>query len=165
MRMFQRIIRKYQPWDANCIVGTRGRVPEIHQTDRMSAAIQKPENPEEFTLRYRGLLDHYRLVGQYTQANSPNENGDIEQSHYRFKQAVDQALMLRGRRDFETREAYEQFIALVFKQRNSGRSKRFQEELLVLGSLPAKPLDACQLLHDQKFSCWNTDLKLQVQPS
>ena len=25
MRMFQRVIRKYQPWDANCFVGTRGR--------------------------------------------------------------------------------------------------------------------------------------------
>lgn len=165
-------ILTYSNWETGCVCFSEsfesishgmqtalwelGGVPEIHQTDRMSAAIQKPENPEEFTLGYRGLLDHYRLVGQYTQANSPNENGDIEQSHYRFKQAVDQALMLRGHRDFETREAYEQFIALVFKQRNSGRSKRFQEELLVLGSLPAKPLDACRRINDIAVSRGST---------
>ena len=35
-----------------------------------------------------------------------NENGDVEQSHHRFKQAVDQALMLRGSRDFASRGDY-----------------------------------------------------------
>ena len=33
-----------------------------------------------------------------------NENGDVEQSHRQFKRAVDQALMLRGSRDFASRE-------------------------------------------------------------
>jgi hypothetical protein len=91
-----------------------GGVPEIHQTDRLTAAVQKPENPEEVTRRYQALLNQYKLAGQYTQANSPNENGDIEQSHHRFKQAMDQAFMLRGHRDFESREAYEKFVAQLF---------------------------------------------------
>ena len=30
------------------------------------------------------------------QPEEPNENGDVEQSHRRFKEAVEQALLLRG---------------------------------------------------------------------
>jgi hypothetical protein len=55
-----------------------GGVPEAHQTDRLSTAVNKPENPEEFTQRYQGLLSHYRLTGRKTQPASPNENGDVE---------------------------------------------------------------------------------------
>ena len=44
------------------------------------------------------------------QPGEPNENGDVEQSHRRFKEAVEQALLLRGSRDFESREAYERFL-------------------------------------------------------
>lgn len=133
-----------------------GGVPEIHQTDRLTAAVQKPENPQEFTRRYRGLLDHYKLTGQYTQANSPNENGDIEQSHHRFKRAMDQALMLRGHRDFDSREAYEKFVAQVFRQRNSGRMKRFEQERGMLHSLPNRRLNTSRRLDDIKVSRGST---------
>jgi hypothetical protein len=84
-----------------------GGVPEAHQTDRLSTAVNKPENPEEFTQRYQGLLSYYRLTGHKTQPASPNENGDVEQRHHRFKRALDQALMLCGSRDFATRKEYE----------------------------------------------------------
>ena len=39
-----------------------------------------------------------------------HENGDGEQSHNRFKEAVDQALLLRGSRDFVNRAAYARFL-------------------------------------------------------
>lgn len=133
-----------------------GGVPEIHQTDRLTAAVQRPENPEEFTRRYQALLDHYKLRGQYTQANSPNENGDIEQSHHRFKQAMDQALMLRGHRDFESREAYEKFVSLVFKQRNSARMKRFEEERALLRSLPTRRLNTSRRINGIRVSRGST---------
>jgi len=133
-----------------------GGVPEIHQTDRLTAAVQKPENPEEFTRRYQALLDHYKLAGQYTQANSPNENGDIEQSHHRFKQAMDQVLMLRGHRDFESREAYERFVTQVFKQRNSGRTKRFEEEQKLLHGLPNRRLNTSRRINGIKVSRGST---------
>jgi len=41
--------------------------PELHQTDSLSAAVSKPERPEEFTRRYQGLLSHYSLLGRKTQ--------------------------------------------------------------------------------------------------
>lgn len=120
-----------------------GGVPELHQTDSLSAAVHKPENPEEFTSRYQGLLDHYRLSGRKTNPSSPHENGDIEQRHHRFKKAVDQALLLRGSRDFCSRKEYEGFLWKLFAQLNRGRQERFREEQAVLRPLPAKRLEAC----------------------
>ncbi len=120
-----------------------GGVPEFHQTDCMSAAVHKPENPEEFTSNYQGLLNHYLLVGRKTNPSSPHENGDIEQRHHRFKKAVEQALLLRGRRDFSSRDEYEEFLRNLFDQLNQGRQERFREEQAVLRPLPAKKLEAC----------------------
>ena len=63
------------------------------------------------------------------------------QSHYRFKTAVDQELMLRGSRDFESRDAYEQLLAGLIDRRNAGRSQRLGEELRPLRQLPLRRLD------------------------
>jgi hypothetical protein len=115
-----------------------GGVPKRHRTDRLSAAVQKPDHPEEFTSRYQALLNHYDIKGEKIQPGKGNENGDVEQSHYRFKEAVDQALMLRGHRDFASEEDYIKFLREIFRGRNSGRQKRFQEELRVLKALPRK---------------------------
>ncbi len=120
-----------------------GGVPEQHQTDRLSAAVKKPENPEEFTRAYQGVLDHYKVQGRKTNPSSPHENGDIEQRHNRFKKAVDQALMLRGSRDFATRKKYEIFLQKLFSQLNRNRQSRFLEEQAVLHPLPSSKLDTC----------------------
>ena len=65
---------------------------------------------ELFQQHYRALLAHYGLKAQAINARQAHENGDAEQSHNRFKTAVDQALMLRGSRDFEDRAEYERFL-------------------------------------------------------
>ena len=116
-------------WELGC-------VPLQHQTDRLSAAVNKVPNPDVFTRRYRGLMEHYGLESCRTNTGKGNENGDVEQSHYRFKKAVDQALMLRDSRDFETRGAYEAFLRKLNGQLNSGRQKRLEEELAVMRPLP-----------------------------
>jgi len=120
-----------------------GGVPQQHQTDRLTAAVNKPDNPEKFTRKYQGILDHYKLAGRRTNPASPNENGDVEQSHYRFKKAVAQALMLRGSRNFRSCKEYEGFLKDLLKQLNLGRLARFEEEQSLLHSLPAKRLDSC----------------------
>lgn len=121
-----------------------GGVPELHRTDRLSAAVQKPEHPEEFTQRYKALLDHYGLRGHKTQAESPNENGDIEQRHHRLKRAVGQSLMLRGSYDFSSCQEYAVFLRKLFAQLNAGRVDRFKEEAKVLRRLPPRRLDSCK---------------------
>jgi transposase len=119
-----------------------GGTPEKNRIDRMSTAVNKTKNPEEFTRRYRGTLGHYRIEPQATNPASPNENGDVESLHGNFKRALDQALMLRGSRDFASRASYEAFLADLFAQLNAGRHVRLKEELKVLGSLPPRRLES-----------------------
>ena len=123
-----------------------GGVPRVHRTDRLTAAVQKPDHPQEFTRRYAALLKHYGIEGDKTQAASPHEIGDVEQRHYRFKKALDQALMLRGSRDFASRDEYAAFAGKLFAQLNSGRRERLAEELKVLRRLPERRLDSCKRL-------------------
>src|SRR4051812_47952262 len=63
-----------------CSEGTSDR-PDV-------AAVNSLCDGKEFTQAYEGLLRHYRIGGQKIQAGQANENGDVEQRHYRFKQAA-----------------------------------------------------------------------------
>ena len=121
-----------------------GGVPGKHRTDCLTTAVNKAGHPEEFTRRYKELVDYYRITPCKTNPSSPNENGDVEQRNYRFKKAVDQTLLLRGSRDFEVRSAYEEFLRKLFKQLNAGRKKRFMEEQAVLHRLPKRRIDSCK---------------------
>jgi hypothetical protein len=118
-----------------------GGVPRYHRTDNLTSAVNPVGNPEVFTDKYQGLARHYGFDSRRIQPGRPNENGDIEQRHHRLKRAVDQALMLRGSRDFASRQAYDQFLAELFDQLNSGRRERFKEELAVLRALPRRRQD------------------------
>lgn len=108
--------------------------------------MHKTDHPEEFTRRYAALLRHYGLEGRKIQRAEPHENGDVEQRHHRFKRALDQALMLRGSQDFESRETYVGFLCKLFAQLNAGRRERLAEELQVLRRLPRGRLEACKRL-------------------
>src|SRR5215210_2084222 len=123
-----------------------GGVPRRHRTDRLAAAVNSDPESEMFTRRYQGLLAHYGLEGQAIQPRQANENGDVEQSHHRFKQAVDQALMLRGSRDFADRGDYQAFLRRLMAGRNANRKERFHEEMAVLSSLPARRLEMARRL-------------------
>jgi hypothetical protein len=116
-------------------------VPEKHRSDRMTAAVYSDCNGAEFTQAYQALLKFYGLEAQMIQAGKANENGDVEQSHHRFKRAVEQALLLRGGRDFESRSEYERFLRELIERRNAGRQERFIEERKVLGRLPDRRLE------------------------
>jgi hypothetical protein len=115
-----------------------GGVPQRHRTDRMSLAVNNASNEKEFTRRYTGLLDYYGLEMEKIQPEEPNENGDAEQSHRRFKEGVEQSLLLRGSRDFESRDAYQRFLQSLVAARNAGRRKRLDEELPRLRRLPER---------------------------
>jgi Integrase core domain len=119
-----------------------GGVPERHRSDRMSAAVNNLTERKEFTRRYQELTAHYGLTMEKINPREAHENGDAEQSHNRFKQAVDQALLLRGSRDFPARAAYERFLRELLEQRNSGRGKHLAEEKAALRPLPAGRLES-----------------------
>ena len=121
-----------------------GGVPQMHRTDCLSTAVNKTNHPEQFTRRYQDLLNHYQITCCKTNRASPHENGDVEQSHYRFKKAVEQALLLRGSRDFIDRKQYDLFLSKLFKQLNAGRKQRFRKEHEQLRRLPQRRIEACK---------------------
>lgn len=125
-----------------------GGVPQQHRTDHLSAAIRRLDRAgqEDFTQRYTALMAHYGMQPTYNNAGVSHENGDVEQSHFRFKQAVDQALRVRGSRDFVDRTAYERFVVELIRQRNLKRTARFELEKKELRPLPAVPLAPCRQL-------------------
>lgn len=123
-----------------------GGVPQRHRTDRLSSAVNNLSNQKEFTARYRDLMSHYGLQKEKIQAGQAHENGDVESLHGHFKQAVDQALMLRGSRDFADRDGYASFLRMVLQQKNAGRRTRLAEEQAVLRQLPARRLESFKRL-------------------
>ncbi len=117
-----------------------GGVVRYHKTDNLRCAVNPVGNPEVFNENYKSLARHYGFDSCKTQPRCPNENGVVEQRHYRLKTAIEQALIIRGSRDFTSRGEYEQFLARLFDQLNSGRKKLLAEELKVLKRLPARRL-------------------------
>ena len=61
---------------------------------------------------------------------------------------MDQALRLRGSRDFANREEYLRFLRDLVAARNANRQKRFAEELAALRPLPAQRLESSRRLTD-----------------
>jgi hypothetical protein len=120
-----------------------GGVPDLHRTDNLTAAVidLDRQGRHEFTKNYQALLAHYGMQPSANTGGLAHQNGDVEQSHFRFKQAVDQALRVRGSRDFADRGAYERFLGELIRQRNLTRTQRFEADLAALRPLPATPLD------------------------
>lgn len=125
-----------------------GGVPRQHRTDHLGAAIHPldAEGRAEAKERYRRVMTHYGLQPTTNNLGVAHENGDVEQSHHQFKRAVDQALRVRGSRDFRDRGAYDRFLQQLVSQRNLTRQARWAEERQALRPLPMTPLWACREL-------------------
>jgi hypothetical protein len=125
-----------------------GGVPQQHRTDQLSAAVRHLDavGRHDFTVRYQALMAHYGMHATTTTAGEAHQNGDVEQAHHRFKVAVDQALRVRGSRDFADRASYGRFLHELVRQRNLRRQQRFVVERQALRPLPAAPLAPCREL-------------------
>ena len=121
-----------------------GAVAVEHRTDSLSSAVNNMSNLEEFNRRYDGLMKYYGVTPRHTNPASPNENGDVEQSHHRFMRAVEQALLLRGSRDFGSLAEYERFLKELIGRRNAGRRARLAEELAVMRELPPRRMETAK---------------------
>ena len=123
---------------------TLGAVPAIHRTDNLSAATHEliKTRGRGFTARYLELLNHYGMKPSKNHPGKANENGDVEQSHYRFRDGIDQRLRLLGTRNFNTLEAYSDFLRDIARERNASRKHQLDQELQRMRPLPARRLDA-----------------------
>lgn len=117
-------------------VGELGRVPRKHRTDNLSAATHDlKDGRRAFNERYLGAMAHYGVEADRNTPGRAHENGSVEQAHHRFKRAVEQALLLRGTREFADRASYEVFLREIFAARNRKRTA-LGDDLRGMGELP-----------------------------
>ena len=115
-----------------------GGAPQEHRSDSLSAAFKNLAEEEDFTVRYTALLDHYGMAGTRNNRSASHENGSVESSHRYLKEAIEQALLLRGHRDFEDRLAYEAFVREAVMRRNRRNAAAFRIEREQLQDLPQR---------------------------
>lgn len=115
-----------------------GAVPEEHRTDNLTAAVNNHGHRHVFTERWNSFLDHYGAKPSMNNAGESHENGSVEKSHDLLKNALKQALMMRGSKNFPSVAEYEKFVRQILDQRNKGRRLRLAEEMTVMKELPSR---------------------------
>ena len=113
-----------------------GAIPLEHRTDNLTAATQAMGSSREFTSRWQQFMQHYAVTPTTNNRGVSHENGSIEKSHDTLKNAIDQELLLRGHRDFDSQTAYMAFIEKLVASRNALRQARLLEEVDLLADLP-----------------------------
>ena len=121
---------------------TLGGVPEVARSDNTSAATHEMKRSRGRALNdnYAALLDHYGLRSTRINRGQSHENGVAEHAHYRLKDAVDQALILRGSRDFHTTDHYAGFVREMVERRNRLVKGKLEQEMACLRPLPPAPM-------------------------
>ena len=135
-----------------------GRVPRYHQTDNSTAATHRipdgqaacfQDGKRPFNADYIALMQHFGMTPRTTAVGAKEQNGDVESSNGALKRRLEQALLLRGSRDFENAEAWQQFVDQVARKGNAHRGRRVGEDLAAMRELAVAKLpeyseeDAC----------------------
>lgn len=117
-----------------------GGVTETHRTDSLSAAYKNCSDKakEEFTESYRRFCEHYAVEPTRNNKGISHENGSIESPHGHLKNRLDQALLLRRSRDFDSLEKYKEFLRDQMQRQNKRNEKAFIEERAYLKPLPER---------------------------
>jgi transposase InsO family protein len=115
-----------------------GGAPREHRSDSLSAAFRNLDRDarEDLTRRYDALCSHYGMEPSRNNTGIAHENGAIESVHGHLKKGIDDALLLRGARDFADLCAYRRFIDEVIGRRNARNTARITVERAALQELP-----------------------------
>ena len=134
-----------------------GGSPRVIRSDNTSALTHEIKRSRGRSLNdsYAELLDHYGLESTLINSGESHENGVAEQAHYRLKDAIDQALMLRGSRDFNSLEEYTGFVRKVMDRRNRLVQGKLEEERPRLRPLPPAPVPE-YVNHRARVRKWST---------
>jgi hypothetical protein len=141
-----------------------GRRPQWHQTDCSTAATHKiPDGQSEFfedgkrpfNTEYLALMRHLGIKPRTTAVGAKEQNGDVEAANGGLKRRLEQALLVRGSRDFETVEAWQEFIDQVERKANASRGKRVAEDLAAMRELDVAKLPE-YVEEDVRVSEWST---------
>lgn len=119
-------------------VWSLGYVVAEHRTDNLSAATKAMGSQREFTERWQAFMYHYGVQPTTNNRGVSHENGSVEKSHDLLKKSVEQQLLLRGYRDFDTIAQYCQWLEKLVANRNCPRKEALLEEIPYLKELPDK---------------------------
>lgn len=126
-----------------------GRVPKFHQTDNSTAATHRIPSGKEariegrrrpFNDEYLALMRHFGMTPRTTEIAAKEQNGDVEASHGALKRRLEQALLVRGTRDFDSVSAWQCFVDDVVRKANAARGSRVAQELAAMQPLAAARL-------------------------
>ena len=115
-----------------------GRVPAYHQTDKPTAATHRipdgksvlaEHGKRPFNEDYVAMMRHFGMTPRTTEVGEKEQNGDAEASNRVLKRALEQALLVRGSRDFVSVEAWQAFVDEVVHKRNRAQGRRVAEDL------------------------------------
>jgi hypothetical protein len=104
-----------------------GGCPRRGRTDNLSAATHelKKGGGRSFNRRYTAVLDHYGMKPVRIKPYHSHQNGIAEKGNDLLKRRIEQALQLRGSRDFATEDDYLAFV----RDQAAYLSRRCQDEL------------------------------------
>lgn len=133
-----------------------GGVTEWHQTDNSTAATHNvPSGKRSFNDNYVALMKHVGMKPRTIAVGEKEQNGDVESLNGVLKRKLEQHLLLRESRDFESVEAYEAWLAHLLTRSNAQRGERLAEERAVLRPLPKTWLP--EYVEDEAWvSPWST---------
>jgi len=116
-----------------------GGVPKVLRHDNLSAATRELRRGTGRTLttRFKEFTEHLDVESTRIRPRHSQENGKAENTNRWVKSWIEQALLLRGHRDFQTADAYVEFVHSVVAQKNSRKAAKISEEQAVLRALPA----------------------------
>jgi hypothetical protein len=120
-----------------------GRVPRFHQTDHSTAAthqIARDAVDRAFNAEYAAMMRHFGMEPRTTAVGAKEQNGDVEAGHRALKRRLEQALLVRGTRDFAGQDEYECFVAGVTRKANGARGPRVAEEIEAMRPLVVERL-------------------------
>lgn len=113
-------------------IGRLGRVPKELLIDNSSTATHRLSSEGQrrgFNEEFLSICAHFKITPRTTNVSCPQENGTCETMNGHFKRRLEQHLLLRGSRDFESENDYDRFVLVVLEKANGLRTVRLSEEL------------------------------------
>jgi hypothetical protein len=83
-------------------------------------------------------MRHYGMTPTRNNLGVAHENGSIESSHGHLKKRLEDALLLRGSRDFNDLDSYRGFVDEIVGRHNANNRKRIELERPMLRQLPKR---------------------------
>jgi hypothetical protein len=142
-----------------------GRVPDFHQTDNSTAAThQIPDDKKAlveggrkrpFNEDYLAIMRHFGMTPRTTEVGQKEQNGDVESANGAFKRRLEQALLVRGSRDFVSVKEWQAFVDQVARKTNATRGTRVADELAAMRELSVSKLPE-YVEESPRVSEWST---------